>query len=153
TQGNWAGIYGAQGYDVAAGSAALPTYAAITTAGAATATWASITADPRALQQPGHAGRSATYWYSPTSFTVNVSLADGQVHELSLYAVDWDNQGRSEQIQLINTATGAVIDSEVISSFSGGEYLRWAVSGNVSIKVTDLAGPNSVVSGLFLDAA
>ena len=87
-----------------------------------------------------------------SSFTINVNLGDGQVHDLALYAVDWDNKGRSEQIQVINAATGAVLDTETLSSFSGGEYLQWAVSGDVEIKVTSLVSASAVVSGLFLDA-
>jgi hypothetical protein len=61
--------------------------------------------------------------------------------------------GRSEQVQLIDAATGGVLDTETISSFSGGEYLQWAVSGNVLIKVTDLSGPSAVISSLFLDSS
>ena len=38
-----------------------------------------------------------------------------------------------------------------ISSFTGGVYLDWEVSGNVVITVTRLAGPNAVLSGLFFD--
>ena len=72
-------------------------------------------------------------------------------HGLALYALDWDRQGRVEQFQVINAATGAVLDTETLSSFGGGEYVQWNVSGDVEIKVTRLAGPNAVVAGLFLD--
>ena len=61
-------------------------------------------------------------------------------------------QGRSEQIQIINAATGTVLDTETISSFSAGtSTLQWAVTGNVVFTVTSLAGPNAVISGLFFD--
>ena len=80
-----------------------------------------------------------------------MDLTDGQVHDLALYAVDWDNAGRSERIQIIDPGTGAVLDTETLSSFKNGEYLQWAVSGDVEIKVTRLAGSNAVISGLFLD--
>ena len=73
------------------------------------------------------------------------------MHDLELYAVDWDNAGRSERVQIIDPGTGAVLDTETLSSFKGGDYLQWAVSGDVEIKVTRLAGPNAVISGLFLD--
>ena len=81
-----------------------------------------------------------------------MSLTDGQVHDLTLYALDWDHKGRSEEIQVISATTGAVLDTETISSFSNGEYLQWAVSGNVVIKVTALGGSSAVISGLFLDS-
>ena len=39
-----------------------------------------------------------------------------------------------------------------MSSFSGGEYLVWDVSGNVTFKITKVAGVNAVLSGIFFDA-
>ncbi len=151
TQGNWIGVYGGQGYDIEGTPASLPSYAFVGTSGASTYTWSSSTTDTRGLENPGGSGRTATCWYSATSFTIDVDLTDGQVHDLALYAVDWENAGRSEQIQLINAGTGGVLDTETISSFHGGVYLQWAVSGNVLIKATRLSGTNAVISGLFLD--
>jgi cytochrome c len=40
---------------------------------------------------------------------------------------------------------------EMVSSFSEGVYLQWAVSGNILIAVTRESGVNAVLSGLFLD--
>jgi len=153
TQGNWIGAYGNQGYSVVGGSTSIPAYATVTPTGQSTLTWAAGTTDPRALQNVGGAGRVASAWDSSTSFTVAVNLADGQAHNLSLYAVDWDSAGRSEQIQITDAATGVVLDTETVSSFSGGVYLHWKVTGSVVIQVTNLAGPNAVLSGLFLDAS
>ena len=67
--------------------------------------------------------------------------------------LDWDNQGRSEQIQISDAATGTVLDTETISSFSGGVYLDWTVSGHVRDHDHTTGGPNAVLSGLFLDPA
>ncbi len=50
TQGNWAGTYGADGYDVIGGQASLPSYATVTPSGESSYTWTSATTDPRALQ-------------------------------------------------------------------------------------------------------
>ena len=149
TQGSWVGAYGAQGYDVANGSLSLPSYAQVTLSGQLNWTWAASTTDVRALQNGGT--RLAATWYSGSSFTVGLNLTDGAQHQLAVYALDWDNQGRSERIDLINATTGMVLDSRTVSSFQGGEYLVWDVSGNVQIKVTSLAGSNAVLSGLFLD--
>jgi hypothetical protein len=152
TQGNWIGTYGFQGYNVIGNAASYPAYATVTAAGQSTYTWAASTTDPRALETVGGTGRIAACWYSTTSFTVNVDLADGAAHDLALYAVDWDgNDQRSEQIQLISAATGLVLDTETISSFSGGVYLDWKVTGDVVVQVTLLAGQNAVLSGLFID--
>ena len=151
TEGQWIGTYGTEGYDVIGGPSSLPSYAVVTPSGQATYTWAASTDDPRALQvDPGTFGVAAS-WYSSTSFAVDVNLTDGQSHALTLYAVDFSNQGRSEEIQIVSAATGAVLDSRTISSFTAGVYLQWIVTGNIEIEVTKLAGPNAVLSGLFFD--
>ncbi|HZW34270.1 MAG TPA: hypothetical protein VFF52_26340, partial [Isosphaeraceae bacterium] len=151
TQGNWIGTYGTQGYNIIGNAVSYPAYATVTTAGASSWTWAASTTDPRGLETPGGSGRMIACWYTTTSFTIDVNLTDGQAHDLALYAVDWDNLGRSEQIQLSSATTGAVLDSETVSSFRGGVYLQWNVSGHVVIKVTNLGGCNAVLSGLFFD--
>ena len=150
TQGNWIGAYGSQGYDIVSGPTSLPSYAALTTSGASTYTWSNPN-KPSALQLPGSSNRVAAVWYSATSFSINLGLTDGQTHDIALYACDYDNLGRSEQIQITNAATGAILDTESISSFSGGVYLQWRVSGSVVITITKLAGPNAVVNGVFVD--
>ena len=40
-----------------------------------------------------------------------------------------------------------------VSSFGSGTYLDWKVSGHIIITISNLAGANAVVSGLFLDPA
>ena len=83
---------------------------------------------------------------------MGVNLTDGQTHQVSLYFLDWDKAGRSETVGVYDTATGALLDSRTVSSFSGGEYLVWDVSGNVTFKITKVAGVNAVLSGIFFDA-
>jgi NPCBM/NEW2 domain len=152
SQGNWIGVYGSQDRDVVGNASSSTAYATVIPAGEATTTWAGSTTDSRALEDLGGTGRVAAAWSSTSSFTVNVSLTDGTAHDIALYTIDWDNQGRSERIQITNAATGAVLDTETVSNFSGGVYLDWRVSGDVVITVTRLTGPSAVVSGLFLDA-
>ena len=117
-----------------------------------TYTWTTTSSDPRALQVPGSSNRVAAVWYSATKFTVDVNLADGQAHDLELYFDDWDNKGRGEQVQISDAGTGKVLDTETISSFVGGVYLDWKVSGNVVITITRQAGANAVLNGVFLDS-
>src|SRR5205823_5965427 len=116
TQGNWIGAYGIQGYNIIGAADSYPAYATVTPAGQSSLTWAASTTDPRALQTLDGAGRVAAGWDSSTHFTVDVSLTDGQEHDLALYALDWDNQGRSELIQISDAATGAIRDTQTISS-------------------------------------
>ncbi len=151
TKGGWIGSYGTQGYDIPDEGMSLPAYASIAVSGATTTEWADTTSNLSGLRGAGWQATAAAAWFG-TSFTINVNMGDGQTHDLALYAVDLDGKGRSEQIQIINPLTGAVLDTETISSFSGGVYLQWAVSGDVEINVTNLGPVNAVVSGLFLDA-
>ncbi len=73
-----------------------------------------------------------------------------QFHELALYFLDWDNEGRAETRTLLNTSTQAVLDSRVVSNFQTGKYLVWNVKGAVTIQFNVTAGSNAVVSGVFL---
>jgi CSLREA domain-containing protein len=151
TEGNWIGTYGTQGYDVIGDTPSYPSYATVAASGQTPYTWAASTTDPRALENPNGTGRIAATWYATTGFTVDVNLTDGQAHDLELYFVDWDNRGRSERVQISSATTGAVLDTETVSSFTGGIYLDWKVSGNLVITITRLAGTNAVLSGLFFD--
>ena len=153
TKGNWMGTYGTQGYDVIANAASLPSYATVTPSGEVNYTWTTSTTDPRALEDATGTSRVAGFMFAWTSFTVDVNLTDGQTHDLELYFLDWDNTNRSESVQISNAATGALLSTETVSSFHSGEYLQYAVSGNVLITNTHLTGANAVLSGLFFDSA
>ncbi len=82
---------------------------------------------------------------------MDVDLTDGQQHDLELYFLDWDRLGRSEQVQITNAATGAVLSTQTVSSFQSGTYLDYTISGNVLITITKEGPANAVLSGLFLD--
>ena len=136
TQGSWIGTYGAQGYDVIASGSSLPADVTVTPSGAATYTWANPTTLVNGLQVPPKGStRIAAAWYSGSSFTVDVDVASGS-YNLELYVLDYDDHGRSEQIQLTNAGTGAVLSTQTVSSFSGGTYMNWTITGNVLVTFT-----------------
>jgi hypothetical protein len=151
TQGNWLGVYGAQGYTLVSGPTGNPSYATPTVSGESTYTWTTTGTAAAALETPNSTNRIAAAWYSSTSFTIDVNLTDGQSHDIALYALDYDNKGRAEQIQISST-TGTMLNTENISSFTGGVYLKWAITGSVVITVTSTGKANAVVNGLFFDA-
>ena len=153
TKGNWIGVYGAAGYNVIGSTSSYPSYATVTPSGESEYTYSADSWEAGALQTPNNpSDRISAVWYSPTSFTVDVNLTDGNVHPVSLYAMD-ETSARSEQIEVLNASSGAVLDTRTISSFSGGEYLTWNVSGHVQFVVTTLAGPNAVINGIFIGNA
>ena len=152
TLGSWIGVYGKDGYSLAGNATSYPAYVTVSTAGESNFTWVASSAATRALQNASGTGRLAACWYSTSSFTIRANFTDGQAHDFAVYAIDWDTTVRSERIQITSAATGAVLDTESISNFSGGAYLQWQVTGSVVITVTKVAGSNAVLSGLFFDA-
>jgi uncharacterized delta-60 repeat protein len=154
-QGTWKGTYGSQGYNIIGDAASIPSYAQVTPSGKSDYTWASSTSDARALQlsASGSTSRIASTWYSPTSFSVDVNITDGLTHALSLYLLDWDGgNSRAERVDVIDPLTGQTLLTQNFSSFSAGQYLKLRVGGHVTIKITNTASPNAVLSGLFFDA-
>ena len=151
TEGTWIGAYGSEAYDLVDSSSSLPD-ATITASGESTYLWTNTTTNTPALQIPGSGYRVAAAWYASSSFTVDVDLTDGEAHDLALYFLDYQGgNGRSEQVTLSNASTGAVLDSEYVSSFSNGTYLQWQISGNVLITFKWVGGAAAVLSGLFVD--
>jgi hypothetical protein len=151
TQGTWKGVYGSQGYNVVGDAASYPNFAMVNPNGNLNYTWSSSTTDVRALQKSSATAtdRMASTWYSPTSFTVDVNLTDGQKHQVELYLLDWDNWGRTERVDILDAATGTVLDSQSVSSIANGKYLVWTLSGHVQIKITNTGPQNAVLSGIF----
>jgi parallel beta-helix repeat protein len=152
TQGSWRGVYGADGYSMAQGATSLPSYATTTPRGHSNWTWAASTADTRALQKPAPAtDRLAAVWYGNT-FTVDVSVGS-TARRVSLYMTDWDTNNRSQKIEVLNAATGAVLDTRTVSGFRTGVWLSWDLTGDVKFRVTKLSGVNAVLNGVFFGNA
>lgn len=151
TQGNWQGNYGSQGGNVLGDNPAYPSYVHVSDSGAASYVWAASTSDPRALQKTGDPTDRVAACSFGSSFTIDVNLADGNTHRVAVYLLDWDDSGRSELIDVLDAATGQVLDSRSAADFADGMYLSWNLSGNVRLRFTAVSGPNAVLSGLFFD--
>jgi hypothetical protein len=151
TQGTWKGVYGADGYAIASHASSYPAYAQVSVSGQTEYTWAGSTSDVRALQKPSSGDRIASTWVSPTSFTIDINMVDGNSHRVALYCLDWDKRGRAQTVEVVNALTGAVLDSKSLSKFSDGKYLVWNLTGNIRIRITKTGGVNAVVSGIFLN--
>jgi hypothetical protein len=159
TQGSWKSVYRSDGANVLGDSAAYPAYVAVTPPAAFYYVWASSTTDVRALlKRVSTTDRVAGCWYTASgagaSFTFDLNFADGQAHQVAIYAVDYDNyNGRAERFDILDTS-GNVLDSRSISDFTGGQYLVWNLSGHVTVRVTNTnANSNAVMSGLFFGPA
>jgi hypothetical protein len=149
TAGSWKGVYGADGFSVIGDTASYPSYVTVTSSGLLR-TWTTSTTDPRGLQKASASDRIASAWYSWGTFTIDLRFTDNGTHQVALYLLDWDNYyGRAERIDILD-ANNALLDTRTVSSFVGGKYLVWNLSGHVIIKVVNV-NPSSyaVVSGLF----
>jgi hypothetical protein len=163
TTGYWKGVYGAGGFDLAgdpsANNPSLPSYATLTLASDGSTVWNPSSANQPALQKAaaGSTDRVAACWYGTNSVAADIHLTDGKVHQVAAYLLDYDgSNGRSENVQVLDDATGTVLDSRTVSGFSGGKYVVWNLSGNVTLRFTNNGGPNSpnaVLSGLFFGTA
>jgi hypothetical protein len=103
----------------------------------------------RALKAPDGGTGSASAWYNNPSFYFNVTVSGG-THQIGLYLLDWDGQNtRTQTIQVTDANSGAVLDTETVSSFANGIYLLWNVTGSVRVTLTRTGGPNAVASALF----
>jgi RHS repeat-associated protein len=155
TQGNWKGVYGADGYNIISDAVSYPSYATVSVSGQSAYTWAASTTDTRApLKAAATTDRLASCWYSSTNFTIDVNLTDGNAHRVAVYALDWNsNNVRTGTIEVLDAGSNAVLDTRSLSSYANGKYLVWELSGHVKLKFTDLSptGWNEVVSGLFFD--
>ncbi len=156
TQGLWTGKYGANGFLIANDVTSPPSYATVSLTGDSTYTWAggSSANCPRGLQvASGSTSCIGSAYYSASSFTINVSLTDGNTHRVSLYLVDWDSTARAETISILDAASNQVLDTQSFANFHNGVYAVWNVQGHVLIQVTKTGGANAVVAGIFFDAA
>src|SRR5229473_4011730 len=149
TQGNWHGVYGADGYSLANDTQSLPGYASFAVQNQQNYTWASSTSDPRALQNGSNTGRIASQWFTYSTFDFDVNFTDGKTHQFALYALDWDNGARAESVQIVDANSSVVLDTRNVSLFNNGLYLIWNLSGHVKINVTLTGGSNATISGAF----
>lgn len=153
TQGSWIGVYGSSGYYIANWARFLNPGYPVSFVGSSLFTWNGGTSDTKALQKPDAGDRIASSWFAGTSFYADVDVQFPTQQHIHLYCLDWDAQGRSETIDVLDASDDSVIDTRTVSSFSGGKWLSWDVTGHVKFRITKTAGPNAVLSGIMFDEA
>lgn len=152
TRGAWIGAYGGDGYVVIADRTSLPGYATVAPNSKQDWTWQWSTQDPAALQRPAGSDRLAACWYSSGPFSIDLNFTDGQSHRTALYFLDWDKQGRIQNVQLSDPVSGAILDSRSVTGFGQGVYFIWNLSGRVKITIAP-QNVNGVLSGIFFGGA
>jgi subtilisin family serine protease len=153
TSGTWKGVYGTQGgLAYPYGYFVPPSYAQLSAYKNYGLLWSASTTDLRAVQKPSGTDRIAGAWNSVDDFYFNLRFNDTATHRVSFYFVDYDRAGRQQKLEIIDMATGKVLDTRLISNFENGVYYTYNLSGNIRAKVTRLAGPNCVMSTILFDA-
>jgi hypothetical protein len=158
TLGNWKGVYGQDGNVIAQHSVIVPSYSKFDTAGNVNLNVLDIWAtDPRALLKQYYSYSSTerieSYFHTIDSMDFLIQGKDGQTHRIALYFADYENQGRSNTIKVLDTATGAVLDSRSLANYTGGIYLVYNYSGNVTFRIINnnpgQYSPTALVNAFF----
>jgi hypothetical protein len=130
----------------------------VSVVGAIPFTWSGQTFDPKALQiSPGSAVgiASAFTQYQSSGFSISVHILNNG-ERLTLYFLDWDNEGRSESITITDLSTGTVLNTRTISNFQNGLYVSWLLgefqgTSDIVITIQPIGATSPVVSGIFFN--
>jgi hypothetical protein len=113
--------------------------------------WTQSTPDNRALESPDQTFRRVTSWYGSPEINVNLTFPNGYNGDISLYSVDWDGGGRSQQIIISGGGTTAFASEP---DFVSGAWVTTSVSVGVgsqlNIKVIQTGNYNALLNGIFL---
>jgi hypothetical protein len=154
-QGSWTGQVGSAGYlladwDGVQDVSNMPGVTASLVQGSRYQ-WAASSGNARALQGPDGLTRAAATYTAASQIRVSLSFSAAYSGNLNLYAVDWDKQTRRETITVGGRT--AVLSAD----FGEGAWVSLPVNvqagGTVTITVDRTAGPNAVLSGIFLGDA
>lgn len=158
TLGNWKGVYGQDGNIIALHSTAPPAYAWYALRGVNQFLYNLWSTDPRALQKYTYSysptERIASHFYSRFYMEIEATTRDNQPHRIALYFCDWEAKGRSVTVQALDAATGTVLDTRVLASYTQGVYLVYNYRGDVVFRInnnnsSDVTSPNATVSAVF----
>ena len=157
-QGTWVGAYGVDGYALLGwngGDLASFPQATFAVDQAQRFIWANPTTDVRALQSPDASMREATCAYDGSQVRLHLSFTSAYNGTIHVYAVDFDNLGRRENIT-VNDGTGPQT-ATISTDFSQGAWVNVpitvAAGGTVTVTAIRTAGMNAVLSGVFLGGA
>ena len=163
TQGTWQGVYGTDGYILAAfdgGGASgadrssLPSYiSSYTVNGLDRWNWATGTSDPYDLQPPSGSLRNIGCWYTAGSGTITLVPSQSRIFYLRVYLRDYENTGRWDNLSF----TGAGLTGTDSIECTAGKWITYTVTAtagtNVVLTLGHQAGNNSTISALLFDPA
>jgi len=107
------------------------------------------------LEMPGGSGRDTTVWRTYVkTLEVDVTPADSNPHQISLYFADPDPLGRTSMlVNVLDASTGRLLDSQKLNNTIDGKYLAYRISGPVKFQVVNASWMHAFLGGLFFDPA
>lgn len=167
TQGNWKGVYGSKGYMLfnydgeGAHRTKLPEQCrSIISLRNGNTSYKDAGTDPRALVSnvAGSTDRSlgAISTRDPQvcqqTFTVDVDYRSDKPYKISLYFVDWENNGRRSAIELFDLQNKRILAPvHFVRNYGMGRYVTFEVNQPVRVRICQVRGVNAACSALFLD--
>ena len=161
-QGSWNGVYGQAGFALAdrpADLVQLPAFLPTLTLPPQSQVFQfqDPSVDIRALQRPpAFADRFSSAWFNNVgaapALAFDFAFADFQVHRVAFYFCDFDNQNRTQKIEVFDISqAGApvLLDTQTIAGFVAGQYLVWELQGKVRMQITKVAGLDVILHGIF----
>ena len=139
TKSAWVGHYGSEGYQLVNQATKLPGYAQLTVS-TPPDTAISSTDDPRVLKIARNSTGPWANWATLTSFSIDLNLTDKLPHKVSFYALDFYNSGFRQRFKVKDASSGAVLSTQNLSTFAGGVYISWQVSGHVIFEINEHRG-------------
>ena len=167
TKGNWKGVYGQDGNVIAQHSFAPPLYSIMNGVNTGILLVTDNTDDVRAplkfLYSYSPTERIMSLWYNRFSMDFQVSATDNQQHRIALYFADFTPLPplasfypliRTITVQAVDRDTDTVLDSRALTDYTGGVYLIYNYSGNVTFRIVnnwdgDRSHPNGTLTALY----
>jgi hypothetical protein len=157
TRGDWKGVYGQDGNLIVQNSSQYASYAGYASRNLGTYLYQFYSSDPRALIkqvfqfQPTE--RIAAYAYAgSTPGEMDMQTSDNQPHRVAFYFCDYLNAGHMMTVQVVDRATGNILDTRSLTSYTNGLYLVYTYQGPVTFRfINNRTGINTLatVSAVF----
>lgn len=158
TRGDWRGNYGSTAAFVA-GAATQPFVPGfgndvLNGEGGFTTVLSRSTRDRTALLDPiSNSNRVSGVVQGAQTITLDVPLSAGETHTVSLYMADLRTLNRDARVLRVTVTDETTGDSvsRVVRDFARGKYVRFTVTGPVTVEIERVAGATAIYSGLFID--
>lgn len=86
------------------------------------------------------------------TFTSTIAIKGTHDYKVSLYFVDWDNNGRQIAIEMFDANTNDLIAPvKIVRNCLGGAYITYSYNRSVKFRINMVRGSNAPLSGIFFD--